>query len=87
MILIQIIFEKFAEHTIMTNMTPSKPIADANKQAVLKDIHAKWGKFSDTDLAALKGKDDLVTQVVSKYGQEKSLVQREVDTLLKGRAI
>ena len=69
----------------MTNATFSKP--DANKQAVLKDIGAKWGKFSKQDLAALKGTDDLVTQVVAKYGQEKSMVQREVDTLLKGRAI
>jgi hypothetical protein len=65
------------------------PAADANatKQVLLKDIHAKWNKFSDTDLAALKGKDDLVTQVVAKYGQDKTLVQREVDTLLKGRTI
>jgi hypothetical protein len=63
------------------------PGPDANKQILLKDIHAKWDKFSDTDLAALKGKDDLVTQVVAKYGQDKSLVQREVDTLLKGRTI
>jgi hypothetical protein len=71
----------------MTTPTPATPNPDANKQAVLKDIHAKWDKFSDTDLAALKNKDDLVTQIVSKYGQEKSLVQREVDTLLKGRMI
>ena len=69
----------------MTNVTPS--MSDANKQAVIKDIHAKWDKFSDQDLAALKGKDDLVTQVMAKYSQEKSLVQREVDTLLQGRAI
>ena len=72
----------------MTNATPSSPeTSHTNKQAVLKDIGAKWGKFSQQDLAALKGKDDLVTKVVAKYGQEKSMVQREVDTLLKGRAI
>jgi hypothetical protein len=72
----------------MTNPTPSTAAApDANKQAVLKEIHVKWDKFSDQDLAALKGRDDLVTQVVSKYGQDKAIVQREVDTLLKGRAI
>ena len=69
----------------MTNATFSKP--DANKQAVLKDIGAKWGKFSEHDLKGLKSKDDLVTQVVAKYGQDKAAVQREVDTLLKGRAI
>lgn len=72
----------------MTQATPSKPeMSDVNKKAVLKDIHVKWDKFSEHDLAALKGRDDLVTQVIAKYGQEKSLVQREVDTLLKGRTI
>jgi uncharacterized protein YjbJ (UPF0337 family) len=87
MILIQMIFPEINGVPNMTNLTPSMPGPDANKQILLKDIHAKWGKLSDTDLAALKGKDDLVTQVVAKYGQDKSLVQREVDTLLKGRMI
>ena len=42
---------------------PTKPeMADAAKQAVLRDIHAKWDKFSPTDLAALRTKDDLVAQ-------------------------
>jgi hypothetical protein len=72
----------------MNNPTPSTAgTPDANKQAVLKEIHVKWDKFSEQDLSALKGRDDLVTQVVSKYGQDKAIVQREVDTLLKGRAI
>lgn len=69
----------------MTTATPSN--FDANKQAVIKDIHAKWTKFSEQDLAGLKGKEDLVTQIVSKYGQDKAVVQRDVDTLLKGRQI
>ena len=72
----------------MTNATPSTHgTSDAIKQAIFKDIHAKWDKFSDQDMAALKGKDDLVTQVVAKYGHEKGVAQREVDALLKGRAI
>ena len=71
----------------MTTPSPAMATPDANKQAVHKDIHAKWDKFSDTEISALKGKDDLVTQVVAKYGQQKDAVQREVDTLLKGRAI
>ncbi len=72
----------------MTNVSPAIPTtSDASKQAVHRDIRAKWDKFSEMELDALKGKDDLVTQVVAKYGQEKSLVQRDVDTLLKGRAI
>lgn len=67
---------------------PTKPeMADAAKQAVLRDIHAKWDKFSPTDLAALRTKDDLVAQVAAKYGQDKSLAQRDVDSLLKGRVL
>jgi len=42
------------------------------------------GKFSEQDLSALKGNDDLVTQVASKYGLEKAQAQRDVDALLKG---
>ena len=45
------------------------------------------GKFSEQDLPALKGKDDLVNQVVAKYGLERGQAQRDVDALLKGRQI
>lgn len=67
--------------------TPPAAGTDSVKHAVLKDIRAKWGKFSEEELTTLKGRDDLVTQIVAKYGQTTDLVQREVDTLLKGRAI
>jgi predicted Mrr-cat superfamily restriction endonuclease len=55
------------------------------RQIVLKEIEAIWGKFSEEDLSALKDKDDLVTQLVAKYGRDKSQAQRDVNTLLKGR--
>jgi predicted Mrr-cat superfamily restriction endonuclease len=76
----------------MTNVTPNataaKPeTAAETKQIVLKDIRAKWGKFSEQDLSALKGKDDLVTQVAAKYSLEKAQAQRDVDAILKGRQI
>ena len=71
----------------MTNSSPTPPNPDANKQAVFKDIHAKWDKLSESDIAGLKNKDDLVAQVSSKYGQSKDQVQRDVDALLKGRMI
>jgi hypothetical protein len=54
-------------------------------QTVRKEIGVKWNKFSEQDLTALKDKDDLVTQVVAKYGLEKAQAQRDVDGLLKGR--
>jgi hypothetical protein len=71
-----------------TNMAAASPKTPAEtKQIVLKEIGAKWSKFSAQDLSALKGKDDLVTQVVAKYGLEKSQAQRDVDAVLKGRQI
>jgi hypothetical protein len=76
----------------MTNTTSTpaaaKPDMTAEtKQIVLKEIGAKWGKFSEQDLSALKGNDDLINQVVAKYGLEKAQAQRDVDALLKGRHI
>lgn len=57
------------------------------KKIVLKDISAKWGKFSEDELGALKGKEDLVAQVVAKYSLDEAQAQRDVDTVLKGRQI
>ena len=55
----------------MNPVTPNTASASAGnpaeaKQILLKDIGAKWGKFSEHELGALKNKDDLVTQVVAK---------------------
>jgi hypothetical protein len=70
-----------------TSATSANPQSHEQKQAVLKDITAKWGKFSEQDVSALKGKADLVAQVVAKYGLEQAQAQREVDSVLKGRQI
>jgi hypothetical protein len=70
------------------NTSVAKPETAADtRQIVLKDISAKWGKFSEQDLSALKSNDDLVTQVAGKYGLEKDQAQRDVDALLKDRQI
>jgi hypothetical protein len=53
----------------------------------MKEICSKWSKFSEQDVAAMKGKADLVSQVVTKYGLPPIQVQSEVDALLKGRQI
>jgi hypothetical protein len=76
----------------MTNAAPSPAAARPENAAetrkiVLKEIGAKWGKFSEQDLSALKNKDDVVTQIVAKYGLEKQQVQSDVDSLMKGRHI
>jgi division protein CdvB (Snf7/Vps24/ESCRT-III family) len=69
-----------------TNAATAQSAAEA-KQVVLKEIGTKWSKFSEQELSALKDRDDLVTQVVAKYGLEKSQAQRDVDSLMKGRQI
>ena len=56
------------------------------KRALLADIGGKWGKFSEQELADLKSGDDLATQVAAKYGLAKEVAQRDVTTLLNGRA-
>jgi hypothetical protein len=72
------------------------------KEIGAKEVGAKWSKFSEPDLAGLKGKDDLVTQVVAKYNVTKYSVakysvakysldkmqaQRDVDALMKGGSL
>jgi hypothetical protein len=67
--------------------TSINPQNTDQKQAVSKDICAKWSKFSEQDVSALKGKSDLVSQVASKYSMPQTQAQTEVDALLKGRQV
>ena len=73
----------------MTNVASNANSATAGdtKQIVLKEIQAKWGKFSEQDLTALTSNSDLVTQLAAKYSLEKTQAQRDVDALMKGRQI
>jgi hypothetical protein len=89
MINIQIPHYYYVGDTNMTPETSAKTSESANeiKQSVLKEIRAKWSKFSEGEVAALKGSNDLVTQLVAKYGLEKAQAQRDVDALMKGRHI
>ena len=57
------------------------------KQILLKDIGAKWNKFSEQELGALKSKDQLVTEVATKYSIDKAQAQRDVDAVMKGRQL
>ncbi len=59
--------------------------APENRKNIVNELHAKWGKFSEQELSALKGKDDLVSQVQAKYGLNKEQALRDIDALLKGR--
>ena len=52
------------ENSTTTN-TNNAPQNTDQKSAVMKEICAKWSKFSEQDVAAMKGKADLVSQVVT----------------------
>jgi len=58
-----------------SNSAPQK----TDKSAIMKEICAKWSKFSEQDVAAIKGKAD--------YGLPQTQAQSEVDALLKGRQV
>ncbi|HUI12047.1 MAG TPA: hypothetical protein VL048_01105 [Xanthobacteraceae bacterium] len=73
-------------NTVSPN-TASTNSGNDPKQILLKDIGAKWNKFSEQELGALKSKDDLVSQVVAKYSMDKAQAQRDVDAVMKGRQI
>jgi hypothetical protein len=49
------------------------------------DIGTKWGKFSAQELGDLKDNDDLVSQLVAKYGLDKEAAARDAATVVKGR--
>jgi division protein CdvB (Snf7/Vps24/ESCRT-III family) len=70
-----------------SNAASNTNAATEATQIILKEIGSKWGKFSEQELSALKDRDDLVTQVVAKYGLEKAQAQRDVDALMKDRQI
>ena len=61
------------------------PAPNVERTQILKDIHEKWSRFSDQDLAAITTTDDLVQKVSSKYGQDKNNAKIDVVKLLKGR--
>jgi len=92
MMRIQMMFHQFYGDALMN--TANQNIGQANsenatenRQILLKDIGAKWSKFSEQELGALKSRDDLVEQVVAKYGHDKAQAQKDVDAVMKDRQI
>jgi hypothetical protein len=58
-----------------------------SRQILLNDIGGKWNKFSKQELDGLKDSNDLVAQVVAKYGVDKAAAQHDINGILKGRTI
>jgi hypothetical protein len=57
------------------------------KKVLLRDIRVKWGKFSEQELNDLAGNDDLITQLVAKYGLTKEVAQRDAEAVRNDRNI
>jgi hypothetical protein len=82
-----IIWEAYMTNSVQNSTVAKSANAAETREIILKEISAKWGKFSEQDLSVLKDRDDVVAQIVAKYGYDKQQVQRDVDTLMKGRHI
>jgi hypothetical protein len=72
----------------MTSNVQSQPASSTSGAPGMRgEIAQKWDKFSATEIAAIKDKDDLVSQVQTKYGLDRSKAQSEVDAFAKGRLL
>ncbi|TAJ33200.1 MAG: hypothetical protein EPO67_07880 [Reyranella sp.] len=58
---------------------------DTDREDILKEIALKWSKFSRQELVDTTTNDELVEQIMAKYGSKKAAAQREVDILMDGR--
>ena len=56
-----------------------------DRQDVLNEITRKWGKFSKQDLTDITTNEQLVSEIVERYGIKRKAAQREVDLLMDGR--
>jgi hypothetical protein len=51
----------------------------------VSDIRQRWANFNVVELAAIKGRGDLVKQIQAKYGLDKLQAETNVDIWAKGR--
>lgn len=60
---------------------------DKERDALLNALASKWRRFSRQELRLLESGNDLVGQIVAKYGVEEVAARRDVDALLDGRIL
>jgi hypothetical protein len=61
--------------------------AQSNSPGMRSEIAQKWPKLTAQDISALKSKDDLVTEIQSKYQLDRPQAQKDVDAFAKGRQL
>ena len=60
---------------------------DSERDALLNALASKWRRFTWRELYCLENSDELVAQIVARYGVERVVARREVDVLLDGRTL
>ena len=60
-------------------------VATPRPKFSLDDLRRRWGKFDETELAAIRDSADLVMQIQAKYGLDKEQAQTRVDLWAAGR--
>ena len=58
---------------------------DSGRPRVLRDLAARWRRFTSEELAGVHTNDELVGRIVAKYGVNANTAQRDVDTVMNGR--
>lgn len=72
--------------TATPNAAQPTPMQSKPDEKLLRtEIGNKWGKFTTQELTDLKSSDDLVTQLVAKYGLAKDAATRDAAAIVKGR--
>ena len=86
---VQIAFEIYnlGDAKMTNNTQPEDGKTQVTATGMRGEIQQKWGKFSAQEIAALKDRDDLVTQVQAKYSLDKTQAQRDVDAFARGRQL
>ena len=70
---------------MVKGMTARPDSASTDREDILKEVSRKWSKFSPQELIDTTTNDQLVEQIVAKYGSKREAAQREVDILMDGR--
>ena len=69
-----------------SRMNIFKEIVMSNAKILAKDIHAKWSKLNEADLAHVKSHEALSALVVKTYNGDKAKADAEVTEWMAGRS-
>ena len=63
------------------------PQDDSERDALLNALVSKWRRFTWRELYGFENSDELVAQIVARYGVKQDVARRDVDILLNGRTL